>query len=217
MLILRISFNSKFHSVFSATLGLPCSHELELIQRSVNRLSITHINEHWWIHGRQPIPPLAKPVGNCIDVQPLQFLKESDTGTPENDYRKVSTIENALDQVRKASENWTAVEKSAHLRTLQSIVEQPSIIVLDPIRRVGKGRPVGALNKKRKLIPASSTKREPSGFEYVESLKKERLCSICKKKGHNSRRCSQKKVCAFYSFQMGFIPVLSLGNDLTGS
>ena len=62
----------------------------------------------------------------------------------------------------------------------------------NPLVVKGKGRPAGALNKK---VAKSSTKREPSAFEYEDDKTIKRRCGVCKTMGHNSRSCTQRNVC----------------------
>ena len=63
------------------------------------------------------------------------------------------------------------------------MINAPIMALQNPKIALTKGRPSGATNKRS----TSSTKRDPSGFEFVEQ--KVRQCTLCHQSGHNSRTC----------------------------
>lgn len=71
--------------------------------------------------------------------------------------------------------------------------ELEAVTIKNPLVVKGKGRPLGSVKKQK---ADSSTKREPSHFEYVESNVKKsgRKCTNCNSIGHNIRTCPHAKV-----------------------
>ena len=55
-----------------------------------------------------------------------------------------------------------------------------------------RGRPRGALGQRRYYEPASSTRRDPSYFEYEAAVAttSSRCCGKCGGQGHNRRTCT---------------------------
>lgn len=72
------------------------------------------------------------------------------------------------------------------------VANGPNFKLKDPRKARAKGRPVGAMNRK-----TGSTRRDPSGFEYVEgSAQLKRQCSVYKRFGHNKRTCDASQLSA---------------------
>ena len=67
------------------------------------------------------------------------------------------------------------------------MISVPIMALQNPKIVPTKGRPSGATNKQS----ASSTKRDSSGFEFVEQ--KVRQCTLCHQPGHNSRTCQSNR------------------------
>ena len=65
-------------------------------------------------------------------------------------------------------------------------LQQPTVVT-NP-----RGRPRGALGQRRRCEPASSTRRDPSHFEYeaaVATTSSSKRCGKCGRHGHNRRTC----------------------------
>lgn len=79
-------------------------------------------------------------------------------------------------------------QQMAVRKNLQEMLYFPSNLLQSPVRQERtRGRPSRATN--RRTNETSSTRREPSGFELVQTGSADRRCGLCRQSGHNSRTC----------------------------
>ncbi|CAG8805371.1 4819_t:CDS:2, partial [Racocetra persica] len=92
------------------------------------------------------------------------------------DQQRLSEIEDVLQQ-----STLSAYQRSAIISKMPDLFQELTIVIQNPQVRQTRRRPVGARNHAQ-----SSTERDSSAFELVES---ERKCGIYHESGHNSRTC----------------------------
>lgn len=148
---------------FSTTMGISCAHKQNERNQNNQKLSLSDFHEQWHVKG--PSDNLAT---TNLATEP----------TPED---LISTLRAQYD----AAPPHKKLELIEQVRII--INNDTSSMILEPLPVRVKGRPEGATAK------LHSTKRDPSGFEYVSGSKQlQRQCSKCKLFGHNTRTCSTK-------------------------
>ena len=92
-----------------------------------------------------------------------------------NNLQEISSVDERLSHLLKQFSRLPSHLKEEKLGQIKLLLEGNCSLVemkMPSVQEIprGKGRPVGALNKKRKIIPESSTRRDSSKFEIVEGL-----------------------------------------------
>lgn len=152
----------------SATMGLPCSHQIQTLLQSKGKLTLDMIDTQWHLYKKDP----AIPLNNLSSI-----------GTTD-------TLMSLFSELKEKIADWSRPQKTHALETLHDLIHGPPVFIQEPMPLRTKGRPVGAKNKAK-----SSTVRDPSEFEYAKEKKiSVRRCGICKEAGHNSRRCTKSTV-----------------------
>lgn len=144
---------------FKKSMGLPCMH---LIQKRIDQqksIPITDVQYHWRYYNYRPTRDL--------DATPIY------DNFPRNMPRPAGVIyvddQSDADDVQHGSLR-DATPRSDHAPDQEPI--DPLLFIRDPLRIKPKGRPPGALSKKRTAREAEfedSTRREPSRFEFSEA------------------------------------------------
>jgi hypothetical protein len=151
-------------------LGVPCRHVLINLVRESKPLRVSHFAAVW----------------------ELRSIASEQAEQPEQESLPALAAR-AADIARGSDPH----RGEATRQILQSIVDgeeqtlQPPSIVTNP-----RGRPRGALGRRRQAEPASSTRRDPSLFEHAEAEAagpSGRRCGQCGEHGHNRRTCPQRR------------------------
>ena len=92
-----------------------------------------------------------------------------------NNLQEISSVDEGFSHLLKQFSRLPSHLKEEKLGQIKLLLEGNCSLVemkMPSVQEIprGKGRPVGALNKKRKIIPESSTRRESSKFEIIEGL-----------------------------------------------
>ncbi|KAL6548771.1 hypothetical protein OROGR_008537 [Orobanche gracilis] len=140
-------------------MGLPCAHMMVLWKETSIPLGAIH--SQWRIDMRSSL------------------LVDNDVGDGDNE------LTGLLSKLSDKYKKLPLVEREDTHEKISQLVSGSVPLIFEPNIQTSKGRPSGG--KKRKV--SSSTRREPSKFEIVESSRK---CSICKGTGHNIRKCPMK-------------------------
>ena len=142
--------------------GLPCSHILQ----GVESIKISDIHSQWHL--------------SDLSSDPMEDINVVEANISE-ECPWSSHIIHKLDYLNDS-------QKIVMMDSITRLFEQPVQELQNPIVVLnGRGRPQGALNKKR---VSNSSRRDPSAFEIAEGRK----CGVCKQGGHNSRTCSNKQI-----------------------
>jgi hypothetical protein len=148
---------------FKRTMGMPCIHDFVQKQRIESSFEITDFHDQW----------------------KLQLPESYDTHTLDFDI--------LLGEISERFSNSTPQQREAALQALRQVNSAllSTSGLLEPaiLQQNARGRPTGALNRQPHNI--SSTRRNPSGFEYAE--RSPRLCGICRQTGHYRRNCPQRQ------------------------
>lgn len=142
--------------VLTDTMGLPCSHLIESLAASGHRLTVSMFHEQWHLKKTLPI---------------TQAL------TSQHD----AFIEDAL----RTTSSWPEASRNVFRNQVEPLLlaelhaQNPNLV------QQGRGRPVGAANKRR----GDSLRRDPSAFEHTDGTVKQVRCSACHGVGHNVRTC----------------------------
>lgn len=184
-----VSLADQCTGVFTTTFGLPCWHTIRQFhlteqQQPANRLgtyrqpicslplNINQIHRHW--HTKVPLP--------------LHFGEQA----PQPSVHERTTFPAIIEQLTACYDDAPAHMQAATEKQLtEIIIAGATSHVLNPLQVVGKGRPKGAKNKKS----ASSTGRDPSGFELVPGgiAAPTRRCGCCQQFAHhNARSCPMR-------------------------
>ncbi|XP_071735211.1 PKS-NRPS hybrid synthetase cheA-like [Rutidosis leptorrhynchoides] len=143
-----------------ATMGLPCAHKMK--ESKENVISLKLIHPQW-----------------RIDTFPLNL--EDDRHTEDNE---IKAFRNLLDELYLKYQEWPRNKKEVASSMITKLVNQ-SDTYFEPIIQKLKGRPPKSKKKKGKGI--TSTARDPSRFEYVESSRSQNpSSSTCIFQGSNN-------------------------------
>lgn len=161
----EVTTTSSCTRTFTATMGLPCAHVVkDRLVRNVP-LQLADFHTHWHVDRFSTAPSIP---ANELEVNMERAIP------------KLMTYFQAAPAHKQ-------VELSEQLAA--TLRDGPQFTVKDPPRAKSKGRPSGALNR-----APSTTRRDPSGFEFVEgSAHMKRKCGVCKRFGHNMRTCPERK------------------------
>lgn len=156
---------SVWTSRFTTSLGLPCGHVVKDRMIQNGHLVMTDFDSHWWLEKPTNLPVVPSLGARITDLDEL-FVQIRSAFVAGPTHRQLEMME--------------------QLRALAK--HGPSFRFGDPSTAVTRGRPTGALNKRK-----HDTRRDPSGFELVEgSVTIKRKCGACGLFGHNSRTCKCK-------------------------
>ncbi|CAG8725392.1 4072_t:CDS:2, partial [Acaulospora morrowiae] len=123
---------------FSNTMGLPCAYIIQHL--GDKNLTLDNIHKHWWIN---------------------EYIQTSST-LPIN--RNKNLIESLLQDLKNRYQNWPEYQQVAVQKSISDIINTPSVILQNPQIIRTKGHPSGSSNNRS----TNSTKRDPSGFEFIE-------------------------------------------------
>ena len=140
-------------------MGLPCAHYIKYLTDSSQGLILDDIHKHWWI--------------------------QSVSHIYENTFPNEDSLQPLLQNLQERYQEWPKHQQIAAQATLDNMINAPLMTPQDPKIVPTKGRPFGATNKR----PTNTTRRDPSGFELVERVRK---CTLCHQSGHNSRTFQQR-------------------------
>ncbi|GKD92724.1 hypothetical protein Tco_1372561, partial [Tanacetum coccineum] len=129
---------------FTATMGLPCAHKIKHMKGNVLSLDLVH--SHW-------------------RIDTISLIPEADSHD-DDDAKKVVTL---LGELRFKYQVWPLHKKEFATSMITKLVNEQEIlfelILFEPVIQRPRGRPP----KAKKKIRITSTTRDPSRFEYVES------------------------------------------------
>ncbi|KAJ7950889.1 Protein FAR1-RELATED SEQUENCE 5 [Quillaja saponaria] len=158
---------------FSATMGLPCSHKIRLLESEV--LDLVDINQQWRLDMRS----FSEYETQMNEDNQIRGLLENQSNENNNQ------IGGLLKELQNKYEEWPLAHKEFVHNYLFELINEPIPSFHEPTITSHKGHPLNSKSKKE----SSSTKHDPSGYEIVD---KKRKCGICKCSGHNSRTCQHK-------------------------
>jgi hypothetical protein len=151
-------------------LGLPCRHVMAGLVRDSLPLRISHFADLWQLHSID---------GQGV-VQPEQETLPALTA-------RVAEIAGSSDAHRA----------EAARQLLQGIVDGEERLLQQPAMVTNpRGRPRGALGRRRRAEPESSTRRDASLHEIMEEAAagpNRRRCGQCGGQGHNRRTCPARQ------------------------
>ncbi|CAG8711484.1 8912_t:CDS:1, partial [Cetraspora pellucida] len=129
-------------------MGLPCAHYIQNLDANQSIL-LENIHKHWWIQGCPPIPQIR-----------------------ENIFHHEDLLEPLLQNLEERYQEWPEHQRAAARETLNNMIDSPIMALRDPQVINTKGRPSDAPNRQ----PTNTTRRDPSGFEFVDH--RTRQCSL---------------------------------------
>lgn len=155
---------------FQTVWGLPCEHVLRQLLVEGKQLELHHFDDHW-------------------------YLQQNDALLPAQVEQPEATLPTVLENVTANFTQLPTHQQQAMVEDLNRLSQQAPQPLREPDVSRTKGRPTNADAARRRND--SSTRRDPSGFEYVDPIQRRRQiekCGGCGEHGHrsNSKHCPLK-------------------------
>ncbi|XP_021770208.1 protein FAR1-RELATED SEQUENCE 5-like isoform X3 [Chenopodium quinoa] len=161
---------------FSKTMGLPCAH---VMRRMTNEdLKLDTIHYQWRMDN-------------------ISLSKNGENQDVHGD-----RIDVLVQELQLKYQQLPLTQKEGIRKQISQFVSPSSPLVLEPMIRQSKTL---GTNSRKKKKQSSSTKKDPSGFEMVEKV---RRCNMCGNMNHDRRRCPKNTT---QNSSMSFMPPILNG------
>ncbi len=164
-------------------------------QLSAEPLRLDDVHVQWHLQPQTLRDFQSREMPNILLIQDRRLAGPPSTPASPNVVRAAAELPPEMKALvvdfAKEYKSWDAEQRTRAAAAFQGLITSGNSQIRSPqkVDKV-KGRPKGAKNKDRR--PASSTQRDPSGFEHAAAArgsKAPRKCGECKVTGHDRRSC----------------------------
>lgn len=146
-------------------MGIPCSHMIEEAILTRGYLVLTDFHQHWH----------------------LATIREHDASSSKDTVSDQVPRPEVIEELHSMYASLAPQQQALMQERIRELVALQQGSVNDPAVAITRGRPRASNSR----VAASSTRRDPSGFELAEGGRRRRVytCGLCGRPGHNRNGC----------------------------